>query len=1224
MLKKALAILFIWFNLINHALSQNNLSYTPIPASPSPNAQSLGLFGEVPVSLFSGLPQISVPVYELSVKGITLPIVASYHASGTRIDQHPSWIGMGWSLNAGGAIDRVQRGIPDEKNYFASSTTGGILRGFYKTGSLIAGTNWAGSFLTTDIQIDGTDQLRNDLEPDEFKFSYPGNSGSFFLNEEGKWCVQSEKPVKVLFDNVDIDYPFPERIHSFSSERVFKKFTLVDGFGYKYVFGGVDEAIEYSDTYYAEGKTPDYFSATSWKLTKILAPTKEEIFELGYERGPTIAQLYTAAYQKTYSARSGSWGCGNTISSWYTSTGYPERGNFISPVYLKSIKCVKKDLKLSFLTSASKEMDYLSRNGENLNFTQNNPYISAFVGIYKDENPTNTTDPTSYGITPNHFLLPTFLNSKVPYFQSHTADQVYWKNILWLKLDAIEITNANGDAVKRKVKFIYDNREDERLRLANIEFLSSSSSSINNYKFEYDTQPVARYLKAGGDFWGFYNNSPSLPDIYMAGNLPNIANYKWPSLQHTKAGVLTKIVYPTGGSTTFEYELNTCSKVQEISLTNPASIVLQDYVKTIGGLRVRKVITNEANSGMNTKEYFYVKGYTAGVDPNTLVSSGVLQAKPKYSTYVNSSSFIYQSYYSNPAIPLTDLSSGAFIGYSEVVEKLSDGSYAINKYTNHDNGHGDEIFISSVGGNFNYQLPVSSRSHERGKLVEQTMYTNTNIPVSRVTNTYTRSSLNFARAVRNGKEAFCSVSSPTHSYTLSFNHWHKSAYKVFYNSLNRVSSLSRTYAQNNTSSYVDVFAEYKYNGNGDITEEKLTGSKGELIKKNYLYPVDFSGFEPYATMNQRSIVSPVVEEFLYKDNKFIQSNKTNYDFWDGNNWILNDTAIVVPRRVETKAHNHPNYEPRLQYLSYDDKGNVTSVSKEGAVPTSYIWGYNKAFPIAKVDNCKTVNSAGEQWYQTFWMVDHMNSGQMYTFSGSCTFPKAVSATITREYLKGTDHSASFYVYIYDSNNTLVKTFYDSMNQEQGSLTLTSKFNMAPGTYSVKVNSSNPYGRTYTQEVGITMEGFAKKPASLPYYTSFEEDQTAIDGTYKTGKKSHVGTYTIVLPPCPPDNNKYIMSYWLKQSATSPWELVKQNITTTYEYSTVTIGGANKYIDEVRIYPENGLMTTYTYDPSTGMTSETNPRDQTSYYQYDNFQRLQHLKDQDGNIVKSLDYHYKLP
>jgi len=54
-----------------------------------------------------------------------------------------------------------------------------------------------------------------------------------------------------------------------------------------------------------------------------------------------------------------------------------------------------------------------------------------------------------------------------------------------------------------------------------------------------------------------------------------------------------------------------------------------------------------------------------------------------------------------------------------------------------------------------------------------------------------------------------------------------------------------------------------------------------------------------------------------------------------------------------------------------------------------------------------------------------------------------------------------------------------------------------------------------------------------------------------------------------------------------------------------------------------LVTTYTYEPLIGITSETDPKGRITYYEYDTFQRLMHIKDQQKNIVKSYDYHYKL-
>jgi YD repeat-containing protein len=52
------------------------------------------------------------------------------------------------------------------------------------------------------------------------------------------------------------------------------------------------------------------------------------------------------------------------------------------------------------------------------------------------------------------------------------------------------------------------------------------------------------------------------------------------------------------------------------------------------------------------------------------------------------------------------------------------------------------------------------------------------------------------------------------------------------------------------------------------------------------------------------------------------------------------------------------------------------------------------------------------------------------------------------------------------------------------------------------------------------------------------------------------------------------------------------------------------------------MTTYTYTPLVGATTVVDAKNTPIYYEYDNFQRLQNIKDKDGNIVKHIDYHYR--
>lgn len=77
---------------------------------------------------------------------------------------------------------------------------------------------------------------------------------------------------------------------------------------------------------------------------------------------------------------------------------------------------------------------------------------------------------------------------------------------------------------------------------------------------------------------------------------------------------------------------------------------------------------------------------------------------------------------------------------------------------------------------------------------------------------------------------------------------------------------------------------------------------------------------------------------------------------------------------------------------------------------------------------------------------------------------------------------------------------------------------------------------------------------------------------------------------------------------------------------IAIGGAandnaiRAILNKLRSLP-NTMVTTYTYAPLIGVTSETDPQGKTIYYEYDGFNRLKLIKDKDGNILKTFDYKY---
>ena len=58
-----------------------------------------------------------------------------------------------------------------------------------------------------------------------------------------------------------------------------------------------------------------------------------------------------------------------------------------------------------------------------------------------------------------------------------------------------------------------------------------------------------------------------------------------------------------------------------------------------------------------------------------------------------------------------------------------------------------------------------------------------------------------------------------------------------------------------------------------------------------------------------------------------------------------------------------------------------------------------------------------------------------------------------------------------------------------------------------------------------------------------------------------------------------------------------------------------------VLPSGALLTTYTYDPLLGITSECNPLGDTIFYEYDSYGRLARTRNTNGEVIKEYEYHY---
>ena len=100
------------------------LEYHDKYVPPTPNAANFTIYGDIPVNHATGIPQINIPLFTLEEDGVAVPISLSYHASGIKVDDLASAVGLKWTLNAGGGIFRQVNDKIDEQGWLEPTMRG--------------------------------------------------------------------------------------------------------------------------------------------------------------------------------------------------------------------------------------------------------------------------------------------------------------------------------------------------------------------------------------------------------------------------------------------------------------------------------------------------------------------------------------------------------------------------------------------------------------------------------------------------------------------------------------------------------------------------------------------------------------------------------------------------------------------------------------------------------------------------------------------------------------------------------------------------------------------------------------------------------------------------------------------------------------------------------------------------------------------------------------------
>ena len=138
----------------------------------SPTAAAMEKYQSYPVDYCTGIPNITVPLYEIIADDITIPVTLTYHASGLKPKEGCGPAGIGWTLNLEPSVSRKINGIADDD----WNGHGWFDRG--RIDNLVPVENNAKLWYYDEIV-----NYKRDTQPDQFTYRLINGGGSgYFIN----------------------------------------------------------------------------------------------------------------------------------------------------------------------------------------------------------------------------------------------------------------------------------------------------------------------------------------------------------------------------------------------------------------------------------------------------------------------------------------------------------------------------------------------------------------------------------------------------------------------------------------------------------------------------------------------------------------------------------------------------------------------------------------------------------------------------------------------------------------------------------------------------------------------------------------------------------------------------------------------------------------------------------------------------------------------------------
>lgn len=920
---------------------------------PSPTASNLGMYGNIPVSYCSGRANVSIPLYELNVKDVSMPVELCYDTSGILINSLPSWTGQNWSLNTGGTITRVKNGFYDEYEYpkHLQQLAYGFINYFHSYNALKRHLSHGDEELQDSICM-----LHRDYAPDVFHFYFMGHSGRFFLGNDGDWKVQSDDNIEVIFDVNDKNnyiLPFISRypysltggVISYQPKCI-KGFILRDDNGTQYHFGQDISAIEFTTNFFSQGnrECQEFWAANSWYLTKVIDRYGNQLYTLEYKRGKYIAQLYHVSGCKDVESSAnmpasfgGHYGDSYSVSA----PSFPYNGTLNSPVYLDKIKTLQ-GVTLSFYSTDLKEKPYYLLYPE----LCKNSHVTLYSELCRRV-PTGT-----YTEGKAFFYLQTDVDSLKKYQYIHNSDEQYRPQnplMACCLRKLLTVTMSNSKATTDTVvnySFEYDTANRFRLsklRMAtNAIHYNKSQCYRGTYTFEYDSPEKLPqdYLTTAADHWGYYNGRTYTVRSMKKEDYRSLTTKRAPNPTVSQYGMLRKIVYPTGGCSVLEYEQNDYSKCMSGNRTS-----LTDKKGKAGGLRIKSIAEYEDP----TENVLLQKRSLKYQIPGTTNSSGQLYAEPRYiwenwyAKLRDHNAWSKETVYRNVSVVPMSNSFDGFLGYSYVEETAADGTKTVYQYSNIAD-YPDRLPWK----HYSQSLPTpydeySERGYGRGRLLGKSIYDSKGKLRQKISVGYPKVAVETDSVITTNLEMSTLGSSA--SFTTFIGGIHSLYFPKYSVSQQTTETIEDSGKVTDKVSY-DYYDFNLSTSLGGVTHTtKARKLKSETSTRNgsatssilsYSYPQDQNSISK--KMSEKMFWMPAIETKHTINGKVQRKTETVFGVLNGN---------IVPK-YEVIWHKGVVKDTTVTYRSYTKTGTLTSYKEKDKPMTYLVWGMNDCVLLGKI------------------------------------------------------------------------------------------------------------------------------------------------------------------------------------------------------------------------------------------------------------------------------------